>query len=136
VLQVLVSDPTNLLIQEIPVRTPYKRMEVYWAPVKLIEAIIEKVAPQQNEFLMMLEEAGQVLSNIEETEETVINEQELDEEINKSLLVNLFEGALIEAVRRDASDIHIIPSGKTSTDFYFRIDGKLQLWFRQENTAP
>ena len=102
----------------------------------MIEAIIEKVAPQQNEFLMMLEEAGQVLSNIEETEETVINEQELDEEINKSLLVNLFEGALIEAVRRDASDIHIIPSGKTSTDFYFRIDGKLQLWFRQENTAP
>ncbi|MDY6914821.1 MAG: GspE/PulE family protein, partial [Candidatus Cloacimonadota bacterium] len=58
------------------------------------------------------------------------------EEINQSLLVNLFEGTLIEAVRKGASDIHIIPISKTSVDFLFRIDGKLHHWYRRENTSP
>ncbi len=84
---------------------------------------------------MLLEEAGEVLVDTGSSEDT-LNEQALDEEINKSLLVNLFEGALIEAVRRDASDIHIIPFGKNAVDVHIRVDGKLLLWHRQENTAP
>ncbi|MCB5252195.1 MAG: GspE/PulE family protein [Candidatus Cloacimonadaceae bacterium] len=136
ILKVLASDPTNQVIQEITSRTQFKRLEIVWAPVKTIDEIIERVAPQKNEFLQLLEEAGQVLGDLEENKTVELDEQELDEEINKSLLVNLFEGCLIEAVRKDASDIHIIPSGKTSADIYFRIDGKLQLWLRQENTPP
>ncbi len=136
ILKVLTSDPTNKVIQEITTRTQFKRLEIYWAPQKTIEDIIERVAPQKNEFLQLLEEAGEVLGEIQENEQNVLDEQELDEEINKSLLVNLFEGCLIEAVRRDASDIHIIPHGKTAVDIFFRMDGKLQLWLRQENTPP
>jgi type IV pilus assembly protein PilB len=135
-LRVLTSDPTNKVIQVITTRTPYRRLEVYWAPLRTIEEIIARVAPQKNEFLQLLEEAGQVLSDIEEPDKDILDEQELDEEINKSLLVNLFEGCMIEAVRKDASDIHIIPNGKSTVDIFFRIDGKLQLWLRQENTAP
>ena len=135
-LRVLTSDPTNKVIQEITTRTPYRRLEVYWAPLRTIEEIIARVAPQKNEFLQLLEEAGQVLSDIEEPDKDILDEQALDEEINKSLLVNLFEGCMIEAVRKDASDIHIIPNGKSTVDIFFRIDGKLQLWLRQENTAP
>jgi len=130
-LRVLASDPTNKVIQEITARTPYRRLEIYWAPLKTIEEIIARVAPQKNEFLQLLEETGQVLADIEDKETEVLDEQALDEEINKSLLVNLFEGCLIEAVRKDASDIHIIPNGKSTVDIYFRIDGKLQLWLRQ-----
>lgn len=135
-LRVLASDPTNQVIQEITARTQFKRLEIYWAPIKTIEALIERVAPQKNEFLQLLEEAGQVLGDLEENEVLELDEQELDEEINKSLLVNLFEGCLIEAVRKDASDIHIVPNGKTTVDIYFRMDGKLQLWIRQGNTPP
>lgn len=136
ILRVITSDPTNKFIQEITNRTRYKRLEIYWAPIKTIEDVIEKVAPQKNEFLQLLEEAGEVIHEVADAESEKIDEQALDEEINKSLLVNLFEGALIEAVRKDASDIHIIPSSKTSIDLFFRIDGKLQLWLKQENTAP
>lgn len=137
VLQVLASDPTDKLIQEIPEQTPYKRIEIYWSHLKSIEDLIDKVAPQKNEFLQLLEEAGQVLTDIDDgTSGMDLNEQALDEEINKSLLVNLFEGALLEAVHRDASDIHIIPNGRTTIDIYFRVDGKLQLWHRQEGTPP
>ncbi len=135
-LRVLATDPTNKVIQEITTRTQFHRLEIYWAPQKTIEDIIARVAPQKNEFLQLLEEAGQIVNEAVTQEVEVLDEQALDEEINKSLLVNLFEGCLIEAVRRDASDVHIIPFGKNSVDIFFRIDGKLQLWLRQENTAP
>lgn len=137
VLQVLASDPTDKVIQEIPEQTPYKRIEIYWSHLKTIEELINKIAPQKNEFLALLEEAGQVLTDIDDGSSGMdLNEQALDEEINKSLLVNLFEGALIEAVHKDASDIHIIPNGRTTIDIYIRVDGKLQLWHRQEGTPP
>ncbi len=135
-LRVLATDPTNKVIQEITTRTQFRRLEIYWAPQKTIEDIIARVAPQKNEFLQLLEEAGQIVNEAVTQEVEVLDEQALDEEINKSLLVNLFEGCLIEAVRRDASDVHIIPFGKDAVDIFFRIDGKLQLWLRQENTAP
>lgn len=136
-LQILASDPTDKIIQDIAEQTPYKRLEIYWSPIKNIEDLIAKIAPQKNEFLALLEEAGQVLTDIEDGSGSLdLNEQALDEEINKSLLVNLFEGALIEAVHKDASDVHIIPVGRTTIDVLFRVDGKLQLWHRQESTPP
>jgi type IV pilus assembly protein PilB len=134
-LRVLASDPTNRLIQEIPQKTPYKRIDVYWCKQSVLEELIEKISPHKNEFLQMLTESGEVFIS-EEDALPELNEQALDEEINKSLLVNLFEGALIDAVRSDASDLHIIPVDKRTVDIYFRIDGKLQLWLRQENTPP
>jgi type IV pilus assembly protein PilB len=133
-LVVLASDPTDKIVQEIPFQTPYKRYDVYWSKLKNIEDLIQKIAPQKNEFLQLLEEAGDVIVNVEE--DASINEQALEEEINRSLLVNLFEGALMEAVRKNASDIHIIPVSKTAVDVFFRVDGKLTLWHRQDNTAP
>ena len=137
ILQVLASDTTDPALQDIPEQTQYKRTEIYWVTLKTIENLIARIAPQKNEFLALLEEAGQVLTDIDDGSSGVeLNEQALDEEINKSLLVNLFEGALIEAVHKDASDIHIIPGGRSTIDIYIRVDGKLQLWHRQEGTAP
>jgi len=135
ILQLLVADPTDKIVQELPVQTQFKRYEIYWCKVKVIGELIQKIAPQKNEFLQLLEEAGQIVVDVDNPEDE-LNEQALDEEINKSLLVNLFEGALIEAVRRDASDVHIIPNGKMAIDVYIRVDGKLQLWHRQESTPP
>lgn len=134
-LLVLASDPTDKIIQDIPLQTPYKRFEISWCKLKTVEELIQKISPQKNEFLQMLEEAGEVITDIDKADDE-LNEQALEEEINKSLLVNLFEGALLEAVRKDASDIHILPVSKTTVDVFFRIDGKLTLWHRQENTAP
>ena len=56
--------------------------------------------------------------------------------INKSALINLIEGALLEAVRKGASDIHFIPCSGKKTEIYMRVDGGLQLWHVQENTLP
>ena len=50
--------------------------------------------------------------------------------------MNLVEGALVEAVRQGASDIHIIAKEGNRTEFWFRLDGNLKLWHVQEKTMP
>ncbi|HNS74463.1 MAG TPA: GspE/PulE family protein, partial [bacterium] len=73
---------------------------------------------------------------IDEEEENKVDEEELTSAVNKSLLVNLFEGCLVDAVRKGASDIHIIPKEGNSTEIYIRLDGRLILWHRQEGIKP
>ena len=70
------------------------------------------------------------------TRDGALDEEELTSAVNKSLLVNLFEGCLIESVRKGASDIHVIPKEGNITEIYIRIDGRLTLWHRQENLKP
>ena len=68
--------------------------------------------------------------------DNLVDEDELDSEINKSALINLIEGALLEAVRKGASDIHFIPCAGKKTEIFMRVDGALLLWHVQENTLP
>ncbi len=44
------------------------------------------------------------------------------------------ENIFIDAVRVGASDIHVIPRGEKNTEFHFRIDGKLSLWYNHTET--
>lgn len=136
ILQILAADPTTKQVLEIPGQTRFKRYEVIYCPLSVLNDIINLISPRKNEFLDLLEETGEMLMEEDGSNQIEVNEEELDATINKSRLVNLFEGALIEAVRKGVSDVHIIPSGKSSIDIFFRIDGKLQLWHRQESTPP
>ncbi len=134
---ILAADPTDKLVEEIPKSSGFKKYEVVYCRLSTIEELIDIIAPQKNEFLDILKEVGDQIEELEESRsKSVIDEYALDDEINKSLLVNLFEGCLIEAVRKGASDIHIIPHGASTVDFYFRVDGKLTLWLRQDQTSP
>ncbi len=134
---VLAANPTEKIIERIPVYSDFKKYEIVYCKFKTLTDLIEVVSPQKNEFLDLLEESIQQIEEVQEGEDKAkIDEYALDDEINKSLLVNLFEGSLIEAVRKRASDIHIIPHERSNVDFYFRIDGKLNLWHRQERTSP
>ena len=136
ILQILAADPTTKQVLEIPGQTRFKRYEVIYCPLTILNDIINLISPRKNEFLDLLEETGEMLMEEDASNQIEVNEEELDATINKSRLVNLFEGCLIEAVRTNVSDVHIIPSGKSSVDLFFRIDGKLQLWHRQESTPP
>jgi len=136
ILQILAADPTTKQVLEIPGQTRFKRYEVIYCPLTILNDIINLISPRKNEFLDLLEETGEMLMEEDGVNQIEVNEEELDATINKSRLVNLFEGCLIEAVRTNVSDVHIIPSGKSSVDLFFRIDGKLQLWHRQESTPP
>ena len=132
---ILASDVTNKVIEKIPANTEFKRYEIVYCQKKVLEELIQLISPQKNEFLELLQEVDNPISDEIDADDS-LNENAIDEEINKSLLINLFEGCLIEAARKKASDIHIIPYKKNAVEFHFRIDGKLSLWHRQEHTSP
>ncbi len=127
-------DPTNRNITKIAYSLNAKKFEINYLRKKDYEKLIQLLAPQENEFLQVLKDYDEEITL--DAEDENVSEEELDAEINKSALINLVEGALVEAVRKGVSDIHIIPRDRRTTDFHFRIDGKLRLWYSQENTMP
>ena len=127
-------DPTDRNIPKIAFGLNAKKYEVIFIRKVDYEKLIEKILPPENEFLKAMEESAQI--DIDEREDTSLDEQELDAEINKSALINLVEAALIEGVRKGASDIHFIPRSGNKTHIMFRVDGNLQTWYVQESTLP
>jgi type IV pilus assembly protein PilB len=110
------------------------KYEVYYAEQKQLTPHIENILRGDNIFLESIKEME---AELQESEvEPGIDEAELDQEINKSMLVNLFEGCLVEAVRSGVSDVHIFPTSRFVTEFHFRLDGKLALWNKVEGTRP
>jgi type IV pilus assembly protein PilB len=126
-------DPTIREIAKIAYSLNAKSYDVYYLPQSKYSQLIDFLIPPENEFLKKIEESYDYQDI---REEGSIDEGLLEVEINKSALINLFEGALVEGVRKGASDIHIIPISSKETDISFRTDGRLNLWHRQENTLP
>ncbi|MGE5412312.1 MAG: GspE/PulE family protein, partial [Clostridiales bacterium] len=127
-------DPTNRSITKIAYALNAKKYEVSYIRKKDYQRLIQILVPPENEFLKAMEESPQEISI--EAKEDSLDEEALEAEINKSALINLVEGALIEGVRKGASDIHFVPKVGNKTDVLLRIDGDLKLWFTQENTWP
>ncbi|MCP5060967.1 MAG: type II/IV secretion system protein [Ignavibacteriae bacterium] len=127
-------DPTDRALSKVAFALNAKKYEINFIKKIGYDKLVERIIPTQNEFLQMVENSDEILDvDIDETQAT---EEELDEEINKSALVNLIEGALVEGVRRGISDLHIFPVSATRTEIHFREDGKLALWYAQERTMP
>lgn len=134
-LTIATPDPSNPSLSTIISKLNFKEFDIRYCRFELIEDTLSKVYEQKNEFLDLLEDIDMEDGQISDTEED-IDEAEIDAEINQSMLNSLVEGMLVEGVRRGVSDMHIIPSGPTTTDIRFRTDGKLQLWYQQKNVKP
>jgi len=128
------TDPTNKNVQKVAFGLNAKKYEVIFIKKKDYDLLIEKIFPPENLFLKNMSDEMEDIIPIEGRDD--LDEDELDAEINKSALINLVEGALVEAVRKGASDIHFIPCSGHRTEIYMRIDGTLRLWHVQENTLP
>jgi type IV pilus assembly protein PilB len=127
-------DPTDRNIPKIAFGLNAKKYEVIYIRKKDYEKLIQTILPPENMYLKMMEEA-----NIEiqiEKDDASLDEEALDAEINKSALINLVEGALVEGVRKGASDIHFVPKSGNKTEILLRVDGNLQPWHIQEGTLP
>lgn len=136
VITIAAADPSDPNIQPILNRLNFKQTELVYCNYDLVEQILSRVYEQKNEFLDLLEEIDYEEAQLVEDKEEDIDEEEIDAEINQSMLNSLVEGMLVESVRQGVSDVHVVPSGPTTTDIRFRIDGKLQLWYQQKNVKP
>ncbi|MEW5842740.1 MAG: GspE/PulE family protein [Bacteroidota bacterium] len=126
-------DPTDRNLAKIAYTLNAKKYEINYIKKKDYEKLISQIVSSENEYLKMIQEAGE---EIQVVEEETISEDELDAEINKSALINLVEASLVEGVRKGVSDIHLIPKSGNKTEIHFRLDGKLMLWHTQEGTLP
>ncbi|MEE9450222.1 MAG: GspE/PulE family protein [Ignavibacteriaceae bacterium] len=127
-------DPTIREIPQIAYSCNAKSYDVEFIPLNNYEKLIEHLFPRENVYLKNLKE--DTFDYQETTEEGTVDEELLEVEINKSALINLFEGSLVEAVRQGASDVHFIPISNKEIHISIRIDGRLMLWHKQENTLP
>jgi type IV pilus assembly protein PilB len=131
---ILACDPTDRNIPAIARHFSVKKYEVCYCRLKDLSELMSQVIQVENEFLKLLANADIDITSADD--ESVLDEEALENEISKSALVNLIEGILVEAVRQGASDIHIIGKEGNRTEFYFRLDGSLRQWYIQENTMP
>ena len=133
---IIAADPTDRNLPVVARSFNVKKYEICYVRLKDLQGLLEKVAPAQNEFLKMLQDGSVNIDEGGGKDDEGVNEDELEAEINKSALVNLFEGCLVEAVRRDVSDVHIVAAEGNKTNFMFRVDGNLEVWHCQEYTLP
>ena len=135
-LTIIAADPTDRNLPIVARSFNVKKYEICYVRLKDLQGLMEKVAPAQNEFLKLLQQDEAISVDDGTSSDEAVDEQALEAEINKSALVNLFEGCIVEAVRRGVSDIHVLPSEGNKTYFMFRVDGNLQVWHCQESTMP
>ncbi len=133
---IIAADPTDRNLPIVSRSFNVKKYEICYVRLKDLQGLVERVAPAQNEFLKMLSETDIEVEESSLVADDGVDEQALEAEITKSALVNLFEGCLVEAVRRGVSDVHIMAGEGHKTYFMFRVDGDLQPWHVQENTTP
>jgi type IV pilus assembly protein PilB len=133
---IIAADPTDRNLPIVARSFNVKKYEICYVRLKDLQSLLDKVAPAQNEFLKLLEDNKITVDESGGGEDDQLDEQALEAEISKSALVNLFEGCLVEAVRKDVSDVHIVAAEGNRTNFLFRVDGDLKVWHIQENTVP
>ena len=126
-LLVVTPDPTRKEVYAIARSLPFQKFEICYVKLKQWEDLWQRVNITRSGYADFESDIHDTTQELQEDSE--MYEQELEEEINRSGLVDLIENVFIDAVRVGASDIHVIPRGEKRTEFHFRIDGKLTLWY-------
>jgi type IV pilus assembly protein PilB len=131
-LQVITPDPTRREVYSIARSFSFPKFEICYVKLKQWEELWQRVNIGRSTYASLESDARDMTGEVEEDAEMF--EQDLEEEINRSGLVDLVENIFIDAVRVGASDIHVIPRGEKRTEFHFRIDGKLTMWYANTET--
>jgi type IV pilus assembly protein PilB len=136
----ITEDPMQPEIQKVINQLDLEKYELCYAPGGVVKRVIETAFPRKNLFLERLsQESGPDVDfgvSFESGEKKLLDEDALEAEISQSALLNLTEAILMEAVRLNASDIHIWPNAQKKTEVHFRIDGRLQHWHTEDRGHP
>jgi type IV pilus assembly protein PilB len=130
-------DPMRQEVHELARSFDLDHFELRYAPKAAVNDLLSAAFPKDNKYLERLDEESSIdLGQNFEEEEDLIDDEELEEQINRSTLINLFEATLMEAVREGASDIHIYPNSDKEIEIHFRKDGRLNHWHTEDRVHP
>jgi type IV pilus assembly protein PilB len=127
-LLIATPDPTGDGAVSVARAFRYGKFEICYMPFSQWNDLWKRVAIDRSAYKQNNDEEAAFLQN-ESEEDSEQYEQALEDEISKSGLVDLVDKIFNDGVRVGASDIHVIPRGEKITEFHFRIDGKLSLWY-------
>jgi len=113
----------------------FSHTELEYAPEHFTTELITKGDLLRNEYFERVQDADPVLECESEVDST-FDEDSLEAEISRSALVNLFEAALVEAVHKGASDLHIFPNEDGHICIHLRLNGELETWYVEEHARP
>lgn len=133
-LLVITPDPTRREVYSIARSFSFQKFELCYVNLAQWEELWQRVNISRAGYATLETDAREGMEQEVADEDTDIYEQALEEEISRSGLVTLVENIFIDAVRMGASDIHVVPRGERRTEFHFRIDGKLTLWYTNTET--
>ena len=130
-------DPMRPEVHRVARSLNLSKFELQYAPKSKVTEFLSEAFPRDNEYLERIDEESAVdLGQNFEDEDDLVDEEKLEEEINRSTLINLFEATLVEAVREGASDIHIYPNSNKEVEIHFRVDGRLNHWHTEDRVHP
>lgn len=125
---VITPDPTKSEVHLIARTFPYRKFDLFYVSFDQYDELWKRVnigrSTYKDKESTLRGETESVLD-----EDAELYEQVLEEEINRSGLVDLVENIFMDAVRVGASDIHVVPRGERTTEFHFRVDGRLSIWY-------
>lgn len=133
-LLVITPDPTRREVYSIARSFSFQKFELCYVNLTQWEELWQRVNISRAGYATLESDAREGMEQEVVDEDADMYEQALEEEISRSGLVTLVENIFIDAVRMGASDIHVVPRGERRTEFHFRIDGKLSLWYTNTET--
>ncbi|MEM1041548.1 MAG: GspE/PulE family protein [Bacteroidota bacterium] len=138
----ITHDPTNPEIHRFLNKLHLQSYDLQYAPEDLLAELTEESGVSENvvrnEYLEKVQESSEYAFDfgLEADDAPLVEDEELEAEINRSALINLFEAALFEGVRRGASDVHICPNEDGYISINFRVDGDLAQWYVEDKAPP
>ncbi len=133
-LLVITPDPTSPHTSLLARNFSFHKFEVCYTPLSQWEELWKRVSVDRSMYKERDRTKDQSDFGEESEEELEHYEQALEEEITRSGLIDLVQNIFADAVHGGASDIHVIPRGEKITEFHFRIDGRLTLWYTHTDT--
>ncbi len=118
---IITPDPTNPEIARVARSFPYPKYDVTYVTLQSFEDLSRELLVDSQH-----RPTQKLVDFIDDDQDVLV--EELDEEIRKGHLNELVDNIFVDAVRLNASDIHIIPRGARKTEIHFRVDGHLTLW--------
>jgi type IV pilus assembly protein PilB len=120
-IQLVTPDPTNAELTRIARAFPYPKYEICYISLSSYHELVRSLLVEGQ-----LRPTEKSMDYIDDQQDFLVDE--LDEEIRRGHLAELIDNLFSDAVRVNASDIHVIPKAARRTEVHFRIDGRLSLW--------
>jgi type IV pilus assembly protein PilB len=120
-IQLVTPDPTNAELTRIARAFPYPKYEICYISLSSYHELVRGLLVEGQ-----LRPTEKSMEFIDDQQDVLVDE--LDEEIRRGHLAELIDNLFSDAVRVNASDIHVIPKAARRTEVHFRIDGRLSLW--------